>query len=109
MKFVSPDNEYPRHPGDIQLIHKNWKPGDELPEGWVEVADAPMPKPKEGEVAFEDFPFEVDGVMTQNWQVRPMTDEEIEAKNAAETSRDKLIELGLSEAEITDLLIKLVR
>lgn len=109
MKFISPNNEYPRHPGDVQLEHPNWKPGDDLPEGWKLVEEQPMPAAKDNEVVFEDAPFDVDGVMTQNWQVRAMTDEELAARDAALNAHSRLNELGLSEAEIADLLLKLVR
>jgi len=100
MLFISPNNEYPRHYGDIQLDYPNWKLGSDLPEGWVEVATAEKPAVNSDEIAYEDFPTEIDGVMTQNWAVRKMTAEEIERREAPKKAKEKLIELGFSEAEI---------
>lgn len=104
MIYINPDNEYPRHIGDIQLDYPDFKQGDELPEGWVEVAEAERPTSGTNQIVYEDFPVEVDGVMTQNWQVRAMTAEEIERRDAPQTARQKLIDLGLTEVEIDALL-----
>jgi len=109
MIYISPENEYPRHIGDIQLVHPDFKEGDVLPQGWVQVSEAKRPTPSTDEIVFEDFPVEVDGVMTQNWQVRPMTAEEIERRDAPETARQKLIDLGLTEAEVDALVRGLLR
>jgi len=104
MIYISPENEYPRHIGDIQLAHPNFKQGDDLPAGWVQVAEAERPEPQTDKVIFEDFPVEVDGQMTQNWQVRDMTVEEIERRDAPKRAKEKLIALGLTEVEIEALL-----
>jgi len=109
MIYISPENEYPRHIGDIQLAHPNFKQGDNLPEGWVQVAEAERPEPQTDKVIFEDFPVEVDGVMTQNWQVRDMTAEEIERRDAPKRAKEKLIALGLTEVEVDALVRGLVR
>jgi hypothetical protein len=109
MIYISPENEYPRHYGDIQLANPNWKLGDDLPEGWVQVAEAERPTPGADQVAYEDFPIEVDGVMTQNWVVRDMTQEEIDRRDAPKRAKEKLIALGLTEAEVEALLRGLVR
>lgn len=103
MIYISPDNEYPRHYGDIMLADPTWKKGDPLPEGWVEVAEASLPTAGENEKVVEGFPKEVKGVMTQNWEVRPMTAEEIERRDAPETAKAKLLALGLTEVEIAAL------
>ena len=102
--YISPENEYPRFIGDIQLEHPNFAAGDELPEGWVQVKESDAPKLGENQILYEDFPVEVDGVMTQNWQVRDMTVEEIERRDAPKTARQKLLDLGLTELEIDALL-----
>jgi len=104
MIYISPNNEYPRHYGDIQAENPNWELGNDLPEGWVQVAEAERPEPQADKVIFEDFPVDVDGVMTQNWQVRDMTPEEIERRDAPITARQKLIDLGLTEVEIEALV-----
>lgn len=103
MIYISPANEYPRHIGDIQLEHPDWKPENPLPEGWKKVEEAPRPTVKETEVAFEGFPVEVKGVWIQNWEVRELTAEELERRNAPKTAREKLKALGLTDIEIEAL------
>lgn len=109
MIYVSPNNEYPRHIGDIQLDHPEFKEGDKLPKGWVKVAQADRPTAEADKIVYEDFPIEVDGIMTQNWQVRDMTAEEIERRDAPKRAKEKLIELGLTELEVQALVQGLVR
>ena len=108
MLFISPRDEYPRHYGDIQLEHPDWKLGDALPEGWVQVAYAEKPLLGVNETYEEQFPIDVDGVKTQNFVVRAMTEEEIERRDAPETARQKLLDLGLTDIEI-DALIRRLR
>lgn len=101
MLFISPNNEYPRHIGDLQIEHPNWKEGDALPPGWqiVEYATE-LPERGENEIVYEIKPTIINGKLTQTFAVRPMTDEEIERKNAPASARQKLIALGLTEAEV---------
>ena len=108
MIYISPENEYPRHIGDIQLAHPNFKQSDDLPEGWVQVAEAERPEPQTDKVIYEDFPVEVDGVMTQNWIVRDMTQKEIDRRDAPKRAKEKLIALGLTEAEVQALVRGLI-
>jgi hypothetical protein len=109
MIYISPENEYPRHIGDIMLAAPKWKAGDPLPEGWVQVVEADRPQVGTDQIAYEDFPIEVDGVMTQNWVVRDMTAEEIERRDAPANAKAKLIALGLTESEVNALVRGLVR
>lgn len=109
MIYISPENEYPRHYGDIQLANPSWNYGDELPAGWTLVAEAQRPELGENQIAYEDFPIEVDGVITQNWKVRDMTAEEIERRDAPANAKAKLIALGLTEVEVEALVRGLVR
>lgn len=109
MIYISPDNDYPRHYGDIMLAKKGWKLGDPLPEGWTQVAEVERPRVEADQIAYEGFPIEIDGVMTQNWLVRDMTAEEIERRDAPKQAREKLIALGLSESEVEALIRGLVR
>lgn len=109
MIYISPSGEYPRHYGDIEVANPGWQLGDELPSGWVEVTQAPLPTAQPDQIIYEDFPTEVDGVMTQNWKVRDMTAEEIERRDAPENAKAKLIALGLTEIEIAALAQGLVR
>lgn len=109
MIYISPENEYPRHYGDIMLATPNWKLGDPLPKGWVQVVETPAPDAGEDQIVYEDFPVEVDGVLTQNWKIRSMTAEEIERRDAPIHAKAKLLALGLTEIEIEALLRGLVR
>lgn len=109
MNYISPENEYPRHIGDVQLASPGWSLGDPLPAGWTEVVLVERPAQEDGKVVYEDFPVELNGVMTQNWQIREMTAEEVERKNAPITAKQKLVALGLTEAEIEALTRGLVR
>lgn len=108
MIYISPNNEYPRHYGDIQLDHPNWKLGDDLPDGWVKVAESERPTPGTDQITYEDFPIEVDGVITQNWQIRDMTAEEIERRDAPKRAKEKLVALGLTESEVQALVRGLI-
>ena len=108
MLYISPENEYPRHIGDIKIQNPSWKEGEPLPTGWVEVKELSIPEISENEIWYEEFPVEVGGVMTQNFKVRAMTAEEIERRDAPKTARQKLKDLGLTEVEIDALLKGLV-
>ena len=109
MIYINPKGEYPRHIGDIQLEHPDFKEGDTLPEGWVKVQQAERPAVGTDELVYEGFPNEVNGEFVQNWQVRDMTAEEIERRDAPQTAKQKLIDLGLTEFEVQALLRGLVR
>lgn len=45
MYLINPNNEYPRHIGDLQAEHPNWQPGQDLPDGWIEVLPGEPPTP----------------------------------------------------------------
>lgn len=100
MLFISPNNEYPRHYGDIQIEHPSWELGDELPEGWHEVERVAPPEVTLDQIAIEEYPILVNGAYQQKWQVRNLTADEIERRDAPKTARAKLLALGLTEAEI---------
>ena len=109
MLYINPKNEYPRHIGDVQLDKKTYKEGDELPTGWVSVIETGRPDNQADKIIAEGFPEEVDGVMTQQWIVRDLTQEELDRKNAPANAKAKLIALGLTEAEVSALVQGLVR
>lgn len=109
MLYISPENEYPRYYGDIQLAHKGWKLGDPLPTGWHEVTELPRPEIADDETVEEGFPVLVDGVYTQNLTARKLTSEELAIKQAPATAKAKLIALGLTEVEIEALVAGMVR
>jgi len=109
MLYINSDNEYPRHIGDIQLVKKGFKDGDTLPTGWLKVEESERPTAGTDQVTVEGAPAEVDGVMTQSWTVRDMTQAELDRRDAPANAKAKLIALGLTEAEVSALVQGLVR
>lgn len=76
--FISPNNEYPRHVGDILLDDPSWD-GDQnnLPTGWIPVTPTERPFVEDGKIAYELEPSLVDGQYVQVWAVRDLTKEEL--------------------------------
>jgi len=109
MLYINSENEYPRHIGDIQLVKSGFKDGDALPTGWVKVEESERPTAGTDKVTVESFPKEIDGVMTQTWTVRDLTQEELDRRDAPANAKAKLIELGLTELEVEALVRGLVR
>ena len=109
MIYINPENEYPRHIGDVQLAKPSFKDGDALPTGWTKVEESERPTAGTDKVTVEGAPAEVDGVMTQSWTVRDLTQEELDRRNAPANAKAKLIALGLTEAEVSALVQGLVR
>jgi len=109
MIYINSANEYPRHIGDIQLEFPGFKEGDALPTGWAKVEESERPTAGIDQVTVEGTPSEVDGVMTQNWTVRDLTQAELDRRDAPANAKAKLIELGLTEAEVSALVQGLVR
>lgn len=109
MLLISPNNEYPRFIGDLKIAHPNYRDGDSLPEGWIEVIAQEMPSATVDEVIYEDFPIEKNGKFIQNWKVRPMNAAELERRDAPQRAKEKLIALGLTEVEIQALVLGMVR
>lgn len=107
MKYIAPDGTYPLYYGDIMLAHKGWKKGDPLPEGWIYVAPAPAPEAGEYQVIEAGEPVEIDGVMTEVWTVRDMTQEERDVQDAPIIARQKLVDAGLTDEEIQMLIRQL--
>jgi len=102
--YVSPNNEYPRFIGDIQLEHPSFQQGDNLPKGWRAVEPSVLPEVGEYEVWEELFPVETDGKLVQTFNVRPMTADEKARKDAPTTAKVKLAALGLTEYEIQAII-----
>jgi len=109
MIYINPDNEYPRHIGDVQLDKAGYKEGDPLPTGWTKVAESERPTAGTDQVTVEDFPETIDGVVTQSWIVRDLTQAELDRRDAPANAKAKLIELGLTELEVDALVRGLVR
>ena len=83
MIYISPDNEYPRHPGDIMIDHPEWQIGDPLPEGWTEVAPGTIPDITDTQIWEEVEPALVDGTMTRQFTVRELTADELAQRELA--------------------------
>lgn len=107
--YISPDKEYPRFQGDIKLANPKWNVGEDLPDGWVEVLETPMPTAGIDEVVEEGAPTSKGDKWYRTWNVRPLNEKEKERLEAPKTAKAKLIALGLTEAEIDALRIGLVR
>jgi hypothetical protein len=99
MIYISPNNEYPRHYGDIQLDYPDWQLGDTLPEGWVKVEQTSRLETETDQVSYEVYPKEIDGVWYQTWTVRDLTAEELEARKVAEVKRKIYNGESITEAE----------
>jgi len=100
MPYISPNNEYPRYPGDIQIVSPGWEVGDPLPEGWIFVNETNPPELAAGQTFEAGEPEEINGEWFHTWIVRDLTEAELETINAPKTAREKLVALGFSEAEI---------
>ena len=101
MLYIDPQGNYPRYYGDIISANPDWVLGADLPDGWQFVADAEPPVYGDDEIIQDGLPEFVDGVLTRTFVVRSLTEEELEARNAPRTAREKLESLGFSSAEIT--------
>ena len=74
--FINPNNEYPRHTGDILLEYPDFD-GINLPEGWKTVEPTDPPVFGEGQILEELFPEFINGAYKQTWNVRTLTAQEI--------------------------------
>jgi len=78
--------EYPRHEGDIRIEHpeiSESQTGDTFPCPSTYALVVPTTAPAFDEatqIAQEQAPVQVDGVWTQQWLVRSLTAQELEAK-----------------------------
>lgn len=107
--FINPQGEYPRFYGDVQLDDPTFELGGTLPAGWIEVQEIEPPVAGIDETVEPADPIEIDGVWTQQWNVRPLTAEEIERRDAPRTAKEKLVALGLTDLEIQALINGFVR
>lgn len=110
MLFINPKNEYPRHLGDLLAEHSEWQDGDELPDGWKQVAYAEnLPEAGENQVRVEVFPSMQNGVLTQTFIIRDLTEEELANREARLSLKQKLDSLQLTPVEKTILGLYLVK
>ena len=101
--FIDPNGNYPRFSGDIVLENPSWTVGNTLPDGWVAVQVVAPPEVNASQVLVEEYPEIIDGVHTQKWSVRSKTSEELVFDVAAQSARQKLRDLGLTDVEIDSL------
>jgi hypothetical protein len=98
-------NTYPLYPGDIMLVSPSWSLGDPLPSGWFSVEPTELPSITDTQTYYEEAPVLVDGIYTQVWNVRELTQIELDAAQAPVTARQKLKTIvGLTDAEIESLI-----
>lgn len=77
MRYVNPNNEYPRFQGDIKIAHPEWEPSQPLPTGWRKVKSVPRPLSESGMAVIEEFPEEIKGELVQKFSTRPLTEQEL--------------------------------
>jgi hypothetical protein len=104
--YVSPENTYPNFIGDILLQNPEWMEGDPLPAGWHKVIEVNPPDISKDEHIEESFPQIVNAQYTQSFLVRPLTEEEINFRDAPKTAREKLKALGLTELEVEAIFFR---
>lgn len=97
-QYINPQGEYPRYYGDIILENPYWKIGDELPAGWASVEESDLPLVAENELIFEASPMYINGKFFRNWQVRPLTLEQIQARKEQDAE-------AIAEEEAATLVI----
>lgn len=103
MYFNTKTKEYPRFQGDLESL--GWTAGTTLPSDWVEVIATSYPDNVANDFKVVELePIEQNGVWVQNFDIVPMTAEEIELRNAPITAKAKLVELGFTELEIKALM-----
>lgn len=106
--YFNPETqEYPRFPGDIQLIDPEWDVDKPLPEPWVQVIDVPCPVYDEKTETFaEDLPIlNEDGTYTRNLFIRPLTDVEIKTLKLIEIRQKVAMNMRITKEE-ADLLVE---
>lgn len=109
MLLKTPNGDYPRFLGDLWLEHPDYKEGEPLPDGWVQVEYTPRPEVDEDSKAVEIEPVLQDGVLYQAWEIQPLTEYEITLRDAPKNAKQKLMDLGLTEFEIQAIANGMVR
>ena len=67
--FIDAEGNYPRHIGDVQIAAPAYVYGDDLPDGWVEVAEGVTPECGEGEAYVETAPKNIGGIITRQFKI----------------------------------------
>jgi hypothetical protein len=97
--YISPNNEYPRHIGDLVIEHPDFQDGDEIPNGWKLVLPTEMPVAEVGYVVYEIDPIQVNGIYYQSWATRILSENEIKSNQVLAVKRKVMMKLPLTEAE----------
>ena len=98
--FIDPNGNYPRFLGDIYLENPNWQEGNALPTGWIPVRETAIPTIGPDEFFYEGPPRVVDGIISQVWFTRDMTQEEIYQRDAPKLIRQRMLDSGFTDDEI---------
>jgi hypothetical protein len=100
--FIDPQGNYPRHIGDVQVVDPNYVQGNDLPEGWQEVAPGIIPELKQGETFEELAPKKINGVLTRQFKIVPL--EVIDERAKAE---QVLLLNGFSPEQVASFLVSI--
>lgn len=109
MLFIDPNGNYPRYMGDLLATNPGWVEGQAIPDGWIYVNEVSAPNFNASVEKLEELepaPRE-DGQYYQTWNVRSLTEAELEIVNAPTNARNRLANLGFTEAEIDALFMGL--
>ena len=109
MLYMDPNGNFPRFAGDVSIDNPNFLEDKILPKGWVQVQETPNPEIGENQTYEYGQPEKIDGTWVNQWVIRDLTDEEIERRDAPKNAKSKLLALGLTELEISALVLGLLR
>ena len=74
--IVKSTGEYPMHFGDIIIRYPD-ATEDNIPDELALVIETPKPNKNEDQGIYESAPLQINGVWTQQWLVRDLTNEEV--------------------------------
>jgi hypothetical protein len=87
---------YPLFMGDVQILYPNATP-DNLPKGFAIVTQTQAPAYEYGKTVYEIAPIQIEGVWTQQWEKRDMTEAEL---NAYKATGDQVLEKLKSDGKL---------
>lgn len=81
---------YPLYIGDVQIIYPN-ATEERLPDGFSVVQETQAPEREHGKTIYEIAPLKINGIWTQQWEKRDMTEQELESyESMAQAIQDRL-------------------
>jgi hypothetical protein len=108
MIYRSPRGEYPRYPGDVQLVQPDWVEGDALPSGWEAVTETEPPALGKNQYPEDIGPGQAaDGSLVQRWEARDKTAEQIALTKRLDAEQ-RLFDLGVPRIEVAKLVSDLL-